>query len=101
MVVKMKTGGEYIISDERGAKLQQLLTSGALKQFINLDGRGMMVKPELIEKVYSEHIEQTPKPMVEAWKLAIKHNLQLMRETGHMGHTTAEDFLTKTAVVTG
>jgi hypothetical protein len=97
MIVRMKTGIEYIISNERGLKLKQLLEAGTDKEFINLDGRGKMVRPGLIERVYSDRpvSEQT-----EAWKKAIRHNLQVMQKTGKMGRATAEDFL-NSAVVTG
>jgi hypothetical protein len=100
MIVKMKSGAEYIISDNRGNKLKQLLKAGTSKEFINLDGNGMMIRPSSIENVYSdEQKERTP--LSQAWIKAIKHNLQVMRETGRMGRATADDYLKNDAVVAG
>lgn len=86
----MKSGTQYVISDERGEKLRNLLQQGTKKEFINLDGRGMMVKTTLIEKVVAE---KPLNPVTEAWKEAIRRNLKVMRETGHMGRLTADDVL--------
>lgn len=97
MIVKMKSGAEYLISEVRGTKLKQLLETGTDKPFINLDGNGMMVKTSLIESVY---VEKPVSPKTEAWKDAIRANLQTMRQTGHMGRLTAEDII-KSSLATG
>ncbi len=97
MIVKMKSGSQYIISDGRGKLLEQLLQKGTDKEFINLDGNGMMVKTSLIEKIFPDNSN----PTTEAWKEAIRENLRIMRQTGHMGTLTAQDILNPSAVATG
>ena len=99
MVVKMKSGAEYLISDARGTKLKELLDKGTNKEFINLNGSGMMIRPSSIERVYNDKQKEST-PLSQAWIAAIKANLQIMRETGRMGRLTAEDVL-KRAAATG
>lgn len=96
----MQSGTEFIISEERGKKLQLLLKSPNPKRFINLDGRGMIVSSNKIISVTEERVKQDT-PETAAWKRAIAHNLKTMRETGRMGKATASDFLNKSAVATG
>ncbi len=95
----MKSGAEYIISDTRGTKLKDLLARGTNKEFINLNGNGMMIRPSSIERVYDDK-EKESTPLSQAWVTAIKANLQTMRQTGRMGRLTAEDILKRT-VATG
>ena len=88
MTVRLKNGLEYVISDIRGQKLKTLLKEKTVKEEINLDGNGKMIKTADIDLVYPDQTNKT-----EAWKLAIRRNLAIMRETGKIGKFTAYDIL--------
>lgn len=106
----------YEIDDKRGDRLKKLLRADVLPRTINLDGRGLMVETKQIMVVGGEIIEpmatDAPKKTevkqstkisgkTEAWKMAIRRNLQELASLGKYGSWTAQAILNEHQEVRG
>lgn len=94
MVVTMKSGTQYIISEKRGKQLAELLRTGIDKEEINLDGNGKYVKTSDIETV----MDADPTSLVrgypaELWKEAVRLNAKEAKLKGKWGTWTPEKLL--------